>query len=322
MAGSIITWDILANQCPGPCTTGSIGDTDFDRRRQGTDWESISAIPSASSSGDMSTTADALLDLPGQAEVALSQASLGDHSGKARLGPEETLVGHSNSAFQYPKLIFDVDNAFMLGSPIAVFLMVRNQTKPLSTSFSLEGCSRVFNIFHPYDPVAYRIEPLLDPRNAEFEPRIMVHWNGGFRVQYQTKRLWRKLIQTTMQTQRTVIEKLEAGIAEMGLLDSTVDFPDEDNQSQPSSGMVEDDRSATNIVTGKLNQGRRIDYMLQEKEIEAANEYVAALAAHSCYWQEKDLSLFIARQIYLSRLAHEQALHFEDLLPVDDSDEN
>ena len=42
--------------------------------------------------------------------------------------------------------------------------------------------------------------------------------------------------------------------------------------------------------------------MLQEREIEHANEYVAALAAHSSYWVEKDLSLFMARQIYLSSL--------------------
>ena len=48
--------------------------------------------------------------------------------------------------------------------------------------------------------------------------------------------------------------------------------------------------------------------MLQEREIEHANEYVAALAAHSSYWVEKDLSLFIARQIYLSSL--EQALQY------------
>jgi hypothetical protein len=50
-------------------------------------------------------------------------------------------------------------------------------------------------------------------------------------------------------------------------------------------------------MTGSLNGGRRIDYMLQEKEIDRANEYVAALAAHSCYWLEKDLSLFIANEI-------------------------
>jgi hypothetical protein len=60
--------------------------------------------------------------------------------------------------------------------------------------------------------------------------------------------------------------------------------------------------SSHRVITGQLNGGRRIDYMLQEKEIDRANEYVAALAAHSCYWLEKDLSLFIARQICLRAL--------------------
>ena len=63
--------------------------------------------------------------------------------------------------------------------------------------------------------------------------------------------------------------------------------------------------------------------MLQEREIEHANEYVAALAAHSSYWVEKDLSLFIARQIYLSSL--ERAVQYapddEDTWqPIDQDD--
>ena len=41
--------------------------------------------------------------------------------------------------------------------------------------------------------------------------------------------------------------------------------------------------------------------MLQEKEIENANEYVFALSAHSSYWTQKDLSLFIARQVFRCR---------------------
>lgn len=54
--------------------------------------------------------------------------------------------------------------------------------------------------------------------------------------------------------------------------------------------------------------------MLQEREIEHANEYVAAMAAHSSYWVEKDLSLFIARQIYLSSLERSiQYAHDEDI---------
>jgi DDHD domain len=332
--GSIIAWDILAHQIPI-------------KRMESTDMESCGKAEATLDMGEKGEGKQINLvdgwedvtDVRPQESLSSSNGDPGEREefGSARQLPASSTTGvedeknrgdgpasrlrNAQSSWQYPKLTFDVDNAFMLGSPIAVFLMVRNQRQPLSEAFSLPGCPRLYNIFHPYDPVAYRIEPLIHACNSDFEPRIMTHWNGGFRVQYQTKRLWRKLVQTTMQTQQSVIESFEAGIAGMGLLDSTGDTAEEDNQSQPSSSVNDDDHAATatHVITGKLNQGRRIDYMLQEKEIEAANEYVAALAAHSCYWQEKDISLFVARQIYLSRLAHEQALHFENLLPFEDT---
>jgi hypothetical protein len=194
----------------------------------------------------------------------------------------------------YPRLSFKVQNFFLLGSPVPVFLMIRNQSKPLSEDFSLPGCSRVFAIHHPYDPVAYRLEPCIDPRNADFEPALIKHWNGGLRVQYRTKRLWRKLLETTSTTQRHVAEALEHSMAVIGLIDSNA--ADNDSASEASTATV------SCVTTGSLNEGRRIDYSLQEKEIENANEYVSALAAHSSYWIEKDLSLFIGRQIYLSTI--------------------
>lgn len=214
--------------------------------------------------------------------------------------PEEEEQQQEDSA--YPQLAFEVDNAFMLGSPIPVFLMIRNQQKPLAVDYSLDGCSRVFNIFHPYDPVSYRIEPLLHPRNADVEPKIMPHWNGGFRFQYQTKRLWKKIVDQTVHAQESVLHSLESRIAALGLLDSANSGGDEEDASSQSSDGSNVPQSAHTVVTGQLNGGRRIDYMLQEKEIDRANEYVAALAAHSCYWLEKDLSLFIARQICLRSL--------------------
>ncbi len=33
-----------------------------------------------------------------------------------------------------------------------------------------------------------------------------------------------------------------------------------------------------------LNQGRRVDYVLQEKPIEIFNDYLFALGSHACYW--------------------------------------
>lgn len=202
----------------------------------------------------------------------------------------------------YPQLNFEVSNFFMLGSPVAVFLMLRNQHRPLSDTFSLPGCKRVFNIFHPYDPVSYRIEPLLDPHNAEVEPKLISHWKGGFRVQYQTKFMLRKFLDETRRTQKNMIEAVEKGIMDIGLIDASTDGLVEDGEDdEDASSISSSDSKYQAVQCGNLNQGRRIDYMLQEKEIENANEYVFALSAHSSYWTQKDLSLFIARQLFRCR---------------------
>lgn len=205
--------------------------------------------------------------------------------------------GESDALCRYPQLNFVTKNAFMLGSPISVFLKIRNQEQSLAADFYLKGCRCVFNIFHPYDPVAYRIEPLLERRNADIGPRIMHHWNGGFRVQYQTKRIWKRIVDETLKTQQSVAEAVEGYMTGMGLLDA---YTFEDDECDAYETVLRP-------VCGALNQGRRIDYMLQEKEIENANEYVSALAAHSSYWIEKDVSLFIARQIVRSTVERKLA---------------
>ena len=227
-----------------------------------------------------------------------------DNQGNSHLIPQSTIakkdcmLTKDDDSYRYPQLNFKVDAMFLLGSPIPVFLMIRNQEKPLTTSFALNGCPKVFNIFHPYDPVSYRIEPLIHPRNSEIDPEIMIHWNGGFRFQYQTKRLWKKIVDQTLRAEENVIHSLESGIEALGLVDSN----GTEYVSHEDINTDADDQDASHmLVTGSLNGGRRIDFMLQEKEIDRANEYLAALAAHSCYWLEKDLSLFISNEISLER---------------------
>ena len=48
-----------------------------------------------------------------------------------------------------------VKNLFCIGSPLGVFIIMRGTTKsvvPMQTE-----CGHLYNIFHPYDPVAYRL---------------------------------------------------------------------------------------------------------------------------------------------------------------------
>jgi len=65
-------------------------------------------------------------------------------------------------------LSFDVDTLVMLGSPLGLFLALRGQsgtlaTKPGATASTL-ACRRLVNVLHPFDPVAYRVEPLAWPQ--------------------------------------------------------------------------------------------------------------------------------------------------------------
>jgi hypothetical protein len=147
--GSIITWDILDNQ------RNHVESTQPSRQARHDEQETPEVVESSPDCNN---------------DTLISSDECQDPES---ISPEQE--DNYQSISTYPQLSFDIDNAFMLGSPIAVFLMIRNQQKPLSTDFTLNGCSRVFNIFHPYDPVAYRMEPLLDPRNAEIEPKIMPH---------------------------------------------------------------------------------------------------------------------------------------------------
>ncbi|XP_034419040.1 phospholipase DDHD1 isoform X2 [Cyclopterus lumpus] len=78
-----------------------------------------------------------------------------------------------------PALKFKVENFFCMGSPLAVFLALRgirpgtscHQDHILPTFI----CSRLFNVFHPTDPVAYRLEPLILKHYSNVSP-VQIHW--------------------------------------------------------------------------------------------------------------------------------------------------
>ncbi|XP_015997639.1 phospholipase DDHD1 isoform X3 [Rousettus aegyptiacus] len=94
---------------------------------------------------------------------------------------EERLHGlkASSSMTQTPALKFKVENFFCMGSPLAVFLALRG-IRPGNTGsqdhiLPREICNRLLNIFHPTDPVAYRLEPLILKHYSNISP-VQIHW--------------------------------------------------------------------------------------------------------------------------------------------------
>ncbi|KAI1824587.1 DDHD domain-containing protein [Xylaria intraflava] len=113
---------------------------------------------------------------------------------------------------------FNVEDLYCLGSPVGLFQMLKGRTiaarhqpnaapseSPLNTSymddpflssFSTQGqqvssvtglpmsmsspkVSQLFNIFHPSDPIAYRLEPLISPAMSSLKPQALPYTKKG-----------------------------------------------------------------------------------------------------------------------------------------------
>ncbi|KAH6568345.1 hypothetical protein BASA60_008648 [Batrachochytrium salamandrivorans] len=92
---------------------------------------------------------------------------------------------HQETHFKivYPKLKFTPSFLFTLGSPLPAVLVMRGQ---LLSNYRLSERIKYFNIFHLYDPLAYRMEPLLDSRYIEISPVLLERpsSNRAFRLSY------------------------------------------------------------------------------------------------------------------------------------------
>lgn len=61
-----------------------------------------------------------------------------------------------------------------------MFVTVRG-IEQLGSDFHFPTCSGFFNIYHPYDPVAYRIETLIEPA-FDKRPVLIPHHKGRKRI--------------------------------------------------------------------------------------------------------------------------------------------
>ncbi|GMF09930.1 unnamed protein product [Phytophthora lilii] len=225
-------------------------------------------------------------------------------------------AGGSGAVPLVPRLAFDVEDLFCFGSPVGLFLNVRGQK--LDRDFQLPRCRRLFNIYHPYDPVAYRIEPILNPARAHSKAAIIRTFEGKLRFQYQLRNSFRAMWASLRHWRRDFEHQVLAGAHSVGLVESPAPMtplsdalavvaqpyhlqrrPGEAQEEQQREEREGDESSENVAVFGRLCQGLPIDYSLQENEIEIANEYLFALTAHVIYWGNRDASLFVAQKLIL-----------------------
>lgn len=187
---------------------------------------------------------------------------------------------------------------FALGSPLGMFLSIRLAQHGQKAFRYFRGLQvrspiqskgwRFFNIFHPNDPVAYRIEPLLNQSYASTCPRMMPHY-GGLRWNQQVHEWWRVSISSTT--------NLFAGQAS-----AEAEFDGDKVTSKDILHVAVEDPSdffeATPASLREIIGVDRIDYAIQVSALESINQAISALNSHFIYWQNEDTIHFIIDQLH------------------------
>ena len=86
----------------------------------------------------------------------------------------------------------------------------------------------------------------------------------------------------TQQTENLANQESQAN------LESKDDSNQANSDSKTNEDQLTDDSKNPKNNLGRINNGKRIGNVLQEKPIESFNEYLFALAAHVCYQESED----------------------------------
>ncbi|XP_046976012.1 uncharacterized protein LOC124542123 [Vanessa cardui] len=212
-------------------------------------------------------------------------------------------AGTGQPCVKYPSLEFTPDAMYALGSPIAMFNCIRG-VETLGKDFRFPTCKNFFNIFHPYDPIAYRIEPMINPELRDVKPFLIPHHKGRKRMHLELKDT---MARVGADIKQKLIESIRNTWSSMWKTQPPPDqhlekVVEEEMEKEELNAESKEDTNQENIVTadmlGELNGGRRVDYVLQEAPFEMINEYLFAMRSHVCYWESEDTMLVMLREIY------------------------
>ncbi|XP_015885497.1 phospholipase SGR2 isoform X2 [Ziziphus jujuba] len=202
---------------------------------------------------------------------------------------------------KYRKLEFKVDTFFAVGSPLGVFLALRNirigigkgqeYWKEENISEEMPACQLMFNIFHPFDPVAYRIEPLVCKEYSSKRPVIVPYHKGGKRLHIGFQEFTEDL---SARSQAVMCRLHSLRVKVLTACQSR----DADSQEEEEAAQEKEERSYGSLIMERLTGSTegRIDHMLQDKTFQ--HPYISAIGSHTNYWRDPDTALFILKHLY------------------------
>uniref|UniRef100_A0A671N1Z9 Membrane-associated phosphatidylinositol transfer protein 2-like n=1 Tax=Sinocyclocheilus anshuiensis TaxID=1608454 RepID=A0A671N1Z9_9TELE len=194
------------------------------------------------------------------------------------------------------KFDFEVSDFFLFGSPLGLVLALRKTVVPsLAVAHLRPACQQVYNLFHPADPSASRLEPLLENRFHLMPPFSVPRY------------------------QRFPLGDGQSALLADAMQSHSIMFADHSNPSSPASvpafrgarrasetsiasqvsGLV-DSYTASNIanIAARWWGTKRIDFALYCPDALTAFPTVALPHLfHASYWESTDAVSFLLRQV-------------------------
>ncbi|CAM6018347.1 unnamed protein product [Sphagnum balticum] len=210
-------------------------------------------------------------------------------------------VANSKENSKIERLKAEVDTFYAVGSPLGMFLALRNIRIGLGTGVEywqdegideeMPACRLLLNIFHPYDPVAYRLEPLVCKEYVDKRPVFIPYHKGGKRLHIGFQEFSEDLSMKSKAFVQSIgsVGTRVAHAFTAKYQDESTDDEKEKKVKQKTYGQMVMER-----LTGS-SEGR-IDFMLQDSTFE--HQYLSAMSCHTSYWQDPDTALFILKHLY------------------------
>ncbi|XP_038558654.1 phospholipase DDHD2 isoform X3 [Micropterus salmoides] len=158
-------------------------------------------------------------------------------------------MGIGQVSIDYPQLAFHPHTFFAFGSPIGMFLTVRG-LKHIDPNYSFPTCKRFYNIYHPYDPVAYRIEPMI-VSEEDLEPMLIPHHKGRKRMHLELKD---SLTRMSMDLKNNVLGSLRTAWQSFSRLPVAALPPVEERETAIRRDLQETHASAAVTVSAKREE--------------------------------------------------------------------
>eukprot|EP01135_Chromosphaera_perkinsii_P006050 Nk52_evm4s386 gene=Nk52_evmTU4s386 len=211
-----------------------------------------------------------------------------------------------------PGLEFSVDKFFSVGAPIGLIVSFKRTMDP--NKIYKPRCGQFYNIYHSVDPVAFRVEPLLDESFASIKPVVLPRYHQFPIGRGEDYCVYPAEAKSPL-NRRGIVSHSASSLGSLARI--SVHMDGYSTISEDSAEIERDSRSSGDIRTNFSADWwgqKRIDFELYHPEgwEELTSKALLALV-RSCYCESNDFTSFLIRELTVSPIS--KSLKSKDSIP-------